>query len=598
MFLRFHHILLLFTLSVLSTTASGQNLVSTSPQDKRAVLEEFGGMYCVYCPEGHDILSELLNDLDEQLVLLNYHTGFYATPLGMDPDLRCSFGEEILYQTDLSGFPAASVNRKNFPGYEQGSPESTAIGRADWAPVIASVLQEPSPVNIAAEATLNIATRELVVNIEYYYTADVNVPTNSLNAVILQNNVFAPQHGGGQGNYYPHQHVVRDFLSGQWGHTIANTTMSTFGSLTYEYTLPIDYRDVWVDLFNIELAIFIAENEQNIYTGIRVKPELISSFDTDANIVAIYAPDDICDNELYPDIIIRNDGNQVLESMNIVYSIDGFLSETYEWQGALQSLEEELVHLPSVFIPETSGSYYLDVELQNPNGEIDPTDYNNVRDHHFSVAPRIDYFNLELAIRTDDFGYELYWEIIDEFENIYAFGGNLAVGETDGGAQIADPDNPGAYPNSSFIIEEIELPFDGCYQLRVLDDYADGLCCEYGPGYYKLRKPGVSTLIEGSSFGAIDEHFFFLSSVSTPVNEVDDSRIKIFPNPVKAGQEVNILITDNDSFDWELFNINGQLLSIGNQSAKPDTKNLVAGYYLLCLKSENGRETFPLIIQP
>ncbi len=599
MFLRFHYILLLIILSVLTTTASGQNLVSTSPQNKNAVVEEFGGIYCVYCPEGHQILNQLEGDLEENLILLNYHTSSYAVPLGMDPDLRSGYGVDLLSQTSAIGFPVATVNRRNFPGYEQGDiPGSTAIGRLDWASAIATTLQEASPVNIGAEATLNIATRELVLTLEYYYTADVDAASNALNIAVLQNNVLAPQHGGGQGEHYVHQHLVRDFLTGQWGHTIATTTMGTFGSLTYEYTLPLDYRDVWVDLFNIELAIFIGENEQNIYTGVSVKPELISSFSNDADLVAIYAENDLCDHYLMPDILIRNDGNQVLNSMDIVYSIDGFSIESYNWHGDLQPLEEVLVELPSIAVPESTGSYILDIELQSPNGEADPTAYNNNRSHHFSVAPVVDNYHLELAIKTDEFGHELYWEIVDELGSIYAFGGNLVVGETEGGAQIASSDDPGVYPSSAFIVEDIELPFDGCYRLKVLDDFADGLCCEYGIGFYKLRQAGEPAFIEGSSFSTIDEHLFFLSTIATEVQEEEKLSLKIFPNPAKIGQEINLSLPNNTLFEWQLSSLNGQLLLTGNEQNVIETKHLSAGYYLLHLQSEEGVKTFPLIIHP
>lgn len=596
MFLRLNYIILLIILTVLTTTTSGQNLVSTSPQNKKAVLEEFGGMYCVYCPEGHQVLNALAENLDEDLILLNYHTGPYAIPFGMDPNLQSGYGAAIVDQTGLTGFPAGTINRKKFPGYEQGDTETTAIGRGNWAPAIATVLQEASPVNIGATATLNIATRELIVTIEYYYTADVDAATNLLSAVILQNNISAPQHGGGQGNYYAHQHLVRDFLTGQWGHTIATTSVGTFGSLTYEYPLPIDYSDVWVDLFNIELAIFISENEQNIYTGIRVKPELISSFAKDVNLLAVYAPDDICDHNLTPEIVIRNDGNQVLNSMNIVYSVNGFEQESHSWHGSLEPLEEVVVSLPSVLVPEDSGTYFLTVDLKYPNGETDPTVYNNTRTHVFSVAPQVGAYDLELVIKTDGFGHEIYWEIIDEFGSVFVQGGNLAVGETDGGAQIAISTDPGAYPSDAFIVENISLSSEGCYQLRVLDDYADGLCCEYGTGFYKLRQQGEEAFIEGASFSTIDEHLFFLSSIVSDVSINEEQAIKIFPNPVKAGQLVNFSGVENTVFEWQLLSLSGQLLLSGNEHVLLETNNLIAGYYLLSFQSKKGRETFPLII--
>jgi hypothetical protein len=44
----------LFTLVFLfSVYVNAQTLVSTDPQPRNAVLEEFTGIYCGYCPQGH-----------------------------------------------------------------------------------------------------------------------------------------------------------------------------------------------------------------------------------------------------------------------------------------------------------------------------------------------------------------------------------------------------------------------------------------------------------------------------------------------------------------------------------------------------------------
>ena len=243
---------------------SAQTIVSTSPQNKRAVVEEFGGMYCVYCPHGHQVLQGLEEDLGDQLVLINYQSGPYATPIGDDLDLGNDYSLLLQEQSQLSGYPAATVNRHVFPGLEQSVPGATAMGRGAWPEAIGGILTQPAPVNIAATATLNISTRQLELYIEYYYTADVPLNTNRLHVAVLQNNVLAPQHGGNAGDYYSHQHLFREFLTGQEGHIISTTSVGAFGSLTYSLDLPVYYRDVWTDPVNIELVIFISEDEQEV----------------------------------------------------------------------------------------------------------------------------------------------------------------------------------------------------------------------------------------------------------------------------------------------------------------------------------------------
>lgn len=54
--------------------------------------------------------------------------------------------------------------------------------------------------------------------------------------------------------------------------------------------------------------------------------------------------------------------------------------------------------------------------------------YNNWCEYYFMVVfiILINYF--ELVICIDDFGYELYWEVVDENGMVYVSGGNEIVG--------------------------------------------------------------------------------------------------------------------------------------------------------------------------
>lgn len=593
-----HALVHLFLLLVFTTQLNSQTIVSTSPENRRAVVEEFGGMYCVYCPHGHEILADLDEALTDNLILINHQTGPYANPIGNDPDLGNDYSEALQEQSALSGYPAATVNRHVFPGLEQGATGTTALGRGDWPEAVTLILTESAPVNLAAEASLNISTRELEVYIEYYYTADVDAETNRLHVGILQNNVLAPQHGGDTGNYYQHQHLFREFLTGQWGHIISNTSAGSFGSLTYNITLPEFYRDVWVDPVNIELAIFVTEDEQEVLNGIEVQPALESAHAADVNLIAIQAPVDVCAPELTPQIRFRNDGNMPLESCTMVFQVAGGASNNVSWSGSLAPLEEATMDLPTIFTSEDQNQV-LTVELVNPNDTADPSSYNNSREHNFTVAPLANGSLFELALRTDEFGYEVYWEIVDALGTIYASGGNELVGETNGGAQIATPSDPGAYSSNEFVIEEFFLPFEGCYELRILDDYADGLCCFYGNGFFRLRLPGQAPILEGAEFGALDESHFSINFEVTSSNElVTDIPISIYPNPLQVGQPLSIQWPTEApaAYSWQLLRADGSTVANGNEAALPNSSSLPSGYYVFQLHFAEELIVLPLII--
>lgn len=66
--------------------AFGQTFVSTTAENKNVVLEEFTGIYCTFCPDGHVQAQNLANNNPGDVVLVNIHTGSFAQPSGGDPD--------------------------------------------------------------------------------------------------------------------------------------------------------------------------------------------------------------------------------------------------------------------------------------------------------------------------------------------------------------------------------------------------------------------------------------------------------------------------------------------------------------------------------
>src|SRR5690554_4162683 len=214
----------------------GQTIVSTTLQNKNVVLEEFTGIYCVYCPDGHAIAQAIQNANPDRVSLINIHVGGYANPQSGHPDFRTDYGNAIANQSLLTGYPAGQVNRHVFPGRGMSN-GVTAMGRGQWTASANEILAAPSNVNIAVEATLDVQTRVMEIHVEGYYTANSSQTTNLLNVAVLQNNTKGPQTGGGAGNNYNHMHRLVDLVTGQWGEEISTTTTGTFVDRTFTYTV-------------------------------------------------------------------------------------------------------------------------------------------------------------------------------------------------------------------------------------------------------------------------------------------------------------------------------------------------------------------------
>jgi len=96
------------------------------------------------------------------------------------------------------------------------------------------------------------------------------------------------------------------------------------------------------------------------------------------------------------------------------------------------------------------------------------------------IAGEVEVF---IDVTTDTWGYENYWELVPTGQacgGVTIFtGGNTAVGCAGGGAQVATPAGPGAYPNTTTITEP-QTPTGFCltigntYDIITVDDWGDG----------------------------------------------------------------------------------------------------------------------------
>ncbi len=136
---------------------SSQTIVSTSPENKKVVLEEFTGIHCVYCPQGHAIAQAIQDNNPDDAFLINIHVSSFAVPSAGEPDFRTPFGSAIANQSGLVGYPAGTVNRHYFPGQSQNGGTGTAMSRGQWTSAANQILGEGSYVNVGVEASIDVS---------------------------------------------------------------------------------------------------------------------------------------------------------------------------------------------------------------------------------------------------------------------------------------------------------------------------------------------------------------------------------------------------------------------------------------------------------
>jgi hypothetical protein len=264
------NILLYFLVFCSILSLQAQDIVTTTGQYKSVVLEEFTGIKCTFCPDGHLRAKGIADNYPGRVVLINVHAGGFAIPSAGDPDFRTDEGEELDDFVGVSGYPSGTVNRR-FHNNDYD------YGRGEWAGVAAEVVEEVSPVNVGAKTTYDPMTRELTIITEVYYTKDSETSENRLIIALTQDDIEGPQIGASRNpddilpnGLYNHGHMLRDYITGPFGSVISETTQGSLHVDTLVYTLPDDVRGVPVIADDCNIAVYVANSETDIQNGIEL----------------------------------------------------------------------------------------------------------------------------------------------------------------------------------------------------------------------------------------------------------------------------------------------------------------------------------------
>jgi hypothetical protein len=344
-------------------------MVSKDPQPRNVILEEFTGIHCGYCPDGHAHANALVAAYPGKVFLINIHAGDYAVPdlTKGEPDLRTTEGTLINNAAGVTGYPAGSVNRSTTPW---------AVDRGQWATIAPTILAQTSPVNVAVKSSINFATRELTTEVEYYYTSNSAKPNNYLTVVLTQDSILGYQ--SDYGNYNPtnwvnglyvHNHVFRMVLSSNsvTGEKIETTTAGTFGSKKYVTVLPESINDIDMALNHLKVVAFISESQSNILSGAGAEVEFNEALRADLALTNVTTPPTgICFTSINPKLEVTNKSSKPITNFEINAKLDD-IDNVKTFNGTLGVGEKTTLDW-SVIPFSGKGNYKLQfVDLKNIN---------------------------------------------------------------------------------------------------------------------------------------------------------------------------------------------------------------------------------------
>ncbi len=308
--------------------AFAQLPASTTPENKKVILEEFTGIKCTYCPDGHLRAEQIRSANPTDVFLINIHAGSYAVPSAGQPDFRTNFGTALAGQSGLTGYPSGTVNRHVFSG------SNTALSRTLWSASASTILGQPSYVNVALQADIDVATRVMTVDFEAYFTA-AGASSVNINIAVTQNNVEGPQTGASSfnpGNILPngnynHGHMLRHLITGQWGDVITTTAMGTTVTKQYMWNIPTDINGVPVEMGNLQVIGYIVEGQQEVVSGNEgpvtftvPTGTILVDLETENQTVT---PTSLCAGSITPKVNIMNNETAACSGYSVSYSLDG-----------------------------------------------------------------------------------------------------------------------------------------------------------------------------------------------------------------------------------------------------------------------------------
>ena len=561
-------------LSAFSLTAQTPQFVSTEPANRNVVIEEFTGVNCGFCPDGHRIVREYQEANPGRVFAINIHQGGYAALY------TTQWGDAIANQTGLQGYPAGTVNRHLFSG------SATALSRDAFVSCGDQIKAMPSFVNVAAEATIDASSRLLTVNVEAYYTGDAETAENYINVALLQDSIIGPQSGGSNFNptqvtadgQYIHMHMLRHLLTGQWGDqvTVEGSSVIPQGTLiqrTYTYTWPGEISNEVLKLSHLNIVVFVTRDHQEIYTGASCKPIVsnipqLGAMSMGATAENIYG----CTEEVIPYISVMNLGETPITAMEIEYSSSLSAAQTFNWTGNLAFEQTEKIQLPNVLANVGSATEVsakiLTINSNPINDDLKTASVTK------KAAAEGNGDKLKIIIKTDQYASEAAWKLYGPDGSIIkqkSYTGNASVKDT--------------------VI--VDLTETGCYVYEVTDDYGDG-----GTKHQVYDGSGLR-LVNGtaSSYGTIAQYDMkILSLVGLEEAEGVILQTLVYPNPAKdrVNLEISMLqatkanISVVDMLGREVIKLGDVSLASGNNLVEINTSALSNGAYFVKIMSNDG----------
>ena len=189
-----------------------------------------------------------------------------------------------------------------------------------------------------------------------------------------------------------------------------------------------------------------------------------------------------------------------------------------------------------------------------------------------------DFTSIKIYIIQDQFGEQITWDLINSAGEQVASGGPYQhIIGTGTQANVANVN---------------DLPTNECYLFRIYDSNENGICCNYGEGYYYIKDAHGNVFIGGQGnggYGAEASELFSIHKHGDGVGETVSSSFNIYPNPANS----KIFVDGEGIGAVEVYNSLGQKVATveGSENTSVDVASFENGMYIVRVLTNEGAVT-------
>jgi len=207
--------------NTVSDTTYIESPVATA-ETKNVIIEEFTGVRCPNCPQGHVIIANIKATNPGRVIAVSLHP---INSLGKPyngvstQDFQNAKAQSLFdYLEPIGQEPAAGIDRKKFSGEAY-----ILLDKSLWSGYTIQQLTQATPVNLILDKSYDSTNHELTVFAELHYTQNVT-EENKLTILVTESDIITAQlNGAVVDTFYNHKDVMRDFISDTQGDLITQT---------------------------------------------------------------------------------------------------------------------------------------------------------------------------------------------------------------------------------------------------------------------------------------------------------------------------------------------------------------------------------------